>query len=181
MFVLWCFAAHNVIHNTRRKLSFINSIILLHCFIFNTITDRNKCIFRQIILILNAKMISVNVYCEPVCDPLLAQTQMNGTAVWSFIMRHLHGNPNHLHMIKMSLVTAHHAKWALSVTSHTKKSNWAVIVCEIRDMVVCKHNGVNTHIFPLNKTCLCETFIRYKTPASLDYRVLSSLLLCIIK
>ena len=111
---------------------------------------KNKCIFRQIILILNAKMISADVYCEPVCDPLLAQTQMNGTAACSSITRHLHGNPNHLHMIKMSLVTAHHAKWALSVTSHTKKSNWAAVVCGIRDMVVGEHNGVNTHIFPLN-------------------------------
>lgn len=27
---------------------------------------------------------------------------MNAAAVWSSIMRHLHGNPNHLHMIKTS-------------------------------------------------------------------------------
>lgn len=35
---------------------------------------RKKITFSQIILILNARMTSVNVYCAQVCDPRLAQT-----------------------------------------------------------------------------------------------------------
>lgn len=36
--------------------------------------EKNKSTFSQIILILNARMTSVNVYCAQVCDPRLAQT-----------------------------------------------------------------------------------------------------------
>lgn len=96
-------------------------------------------------------------------------------------MRHLHGNPNHLHMIKISLVAAHHAKWAFSVTSQPEKSNWAAIVCEIRES---KHNGGNTHTVHSHlkkEKCLCEAFITYETSALLDYRTVSGSLVCTIK
>lgn len=96
----------------------------------------------------------VDVYCEWECDPPVVLAQMNGSAVWSSIMRHLHGNPNHLPMMKMSSVTAHQAKWAFSVPSHPKKSNWAAIVCEIREGSERAEWSKQTYISTKRKKCV---------------------------
>lgn len=88
------------------------------------------------------------------CESQSVLTEMNGTADWGSIMRHLHSNPDHLHMIKMSLVTAHHAKWAFSVTSLHKRSNWGAIVCEIGDGVEQAERNKCTYISTERKKCV---------------------------
>lgn len=52
-------------------------------------------------------------------------------------------------------------------------------MCEIRDKVERAQWSKHTYIFPLSERS--ETFIRYKTPALLDYRAAERLLMRIIK